>query len=257
MVPADEALPEIPYVPCLTPGCGGTLLQVSPSAARALVEYHLRDDPTFQLKVSCDRCGRESRYSLDSIAGIIAPSRRPRPLRADEVVLVLLAELDTAPEMEHRAFLGERILARRLSAVGKDARLAELSTGSALAPSLLPGDAVRFSHWGAFPVGTTVIRAGEEMPIAIDLGAISNAIGCFFVPKADPGHLLAGNVFCSNPSCCMVFALTYSQYEAAVQRARVQASALSAAAAELMLTCVPCGTSRVVDERSFDGLLKV
>lgn len=254
--PAPQPRDEIPFVRCLTPGCDGTPLRISPAWARAHIEHFLRDDPSFQLKLTCSDCGRESRYSLDAIVGMIPASRRPRALRADEMHVLLLLEVETDAAMVDRAFVGERVLAkgRSQSATGG---LAELRSAPALAPALVAGDVLRFEHWGRYLVGRSLIAHSGELPIQLELGKTSNAIGVFLASKHEArAALRPGNIFCSNPSCVVVFALTYSEFTDALGRAHARAPSLGASKAMIFLTCAECGTSRVVDERTFEGIEK-
>lgn len=245
----------IPFVPCLSPGCGSTPFQMPPGVARAQIEYFLRDDPAFQLKLTCDRCGRESRYSLDAVVAMLPASRRPRPLPADSLWAYLLLEVETAPTMSERCFLSERALVWRHS-VSAGRALGEMKAPSALAPGLASGDVVTLASWGKYPVVMGVLRGGKEQPIPFNTTAAqSNAIGGFFASKRD-GELLPANLFCSNPSCAMVFSLRYSEFTAAVERSRHQSAAIGATEAMILLSCEVCGTSRVVDERSFEGVFK-
>jgi hypothetical protein len=245
----------IPFVPCLSPGCANTPLQMPPSVARAQIEYFLRDDPAFQLRLPCDRCGRESRYSLDAVNAMIPLSRRPRPLPSDNIWAYLLLELETSPTMSERCFLGERVRVRRRS-VSAGHALGEMMALSALAPELASGDVITLSSWGKYPVLVGVLRAGKEQPIHFNTSATqSNAVGAFFASKLN-GVLQPGNLFCSNPSCAMVFSLRYSEFTSAVERSQHNSAAIGATTAMIILSCEVCGTSRVVDNRSFDDVFK-
>lgn len=246
----------IEFVHCLTPGCGATPLGISPGLARAHIEYFLRDDPTFQLKGGCTNCHRESRYSLEVILGMIPLQQRPRPLKADELQMLFLLEVDTAEAMAERAFVGERVLVQQ-RATTRTGGLAELRTRPALAPYLSAGDVLRFDFWSRFPVAKSLVSNGNEFPLKLEMGASSNALGAYFAAKAeaDP-ELRPGNIPCSNPSCSMVFSLTYSEFRQAMRQASMNAPA-GAASAITALECLVCSTSRIVDERTFDGLMKV
>lgn len=181
-------------------------------------------------------------------------SRRPRPLPADQLWIFLLLEMDTADTMEERCFLGERLLVRARGA-SAGVMFGELLTTAVMAPSLGIGDIVTFGLWGTTPVATAVLYAGAEEPIDIvSPTARSNAVGVFFASKQG-GNLQPGNISCSNPSCGMVFSLTYSQFVASSEE---QASVASATGTRAMclLGCETCGTSRVVDHRTFDGIFK-
>jgi hypothetical protein len=225
--------------------------------ARAQIEYYLKDDPSFQLKVDCADCRRESRYSLDAIVGMIPVSRRPRALRANEMQLLLLLEAETDTSMADRAFFGERVLADRRTQTPSGG-LAELRTTPAMAPDLVAGDVVRFEYWGRYPVGRTFISSAHEFPLRLELGRTSNAIGAYFAAKhVSTAELRPGNIFCSNPSCSMVFSLTYSGFLEVMEQAQARAPSLGAASAITLLSCLVCGTSRVVDEHTFDGLVKM
>jgi hypothetical protein len=128
---------------------------------------------------------------------------------------------------------------------------------SAMAQQLSPGDALRIGQWGEFQVITGVIRQSQDFPIDITLGDRSSAVGCYFAAKSGHGDLRPGNIFCSNPSCCLVFATTYSEFSNANLQAKQRSPQLGAASAQILLTCAGCGTSRVVDERSFDRIVKI
>jgi hypothetical protein len=170
--------------------------------------------------------------------------------------LLLLLEVDTDLGMPDRAFIGERVLAERVSHTATGG-LAELRSAPALAPALASGDILRFEHWGRYTVARSLVSHASELPIHLELGKTSNAIGVFLASKHDAlAALRPGNIVCSNPSCVVVFALTYSEFTAALGRAQARAPSIGAANAIIILTCAECGTARVVDKNTFEGIEK-
>lgn len=251
--------PEMRFVPCLTPGCGATPLDMPPAIARALVEYNLCDDPTFQLKLSCPHCGKESRYSLEAITRLIPASRGPRPLPVGTSWALVLLELETSDEMPDRAFLGEHVPVNTQRVLANGIEEMQLLSRSVLAPSLTVGATVGAGAWGRFRVCLYVRRGNEETDIAVTFPqGKSNRLGSFFAAKGDPdGGLRGGNLSCSNPSCGRFFSLSYREFCSKATKAELSARTLGQGIRPwLALTCDGCGTARIVDERSFDELVK-
>src|SRR5262249_24041594 len=89
-------------LPCFY--CGATPFNLEVGAALALIEYQLRNNPTADLKLQCDQCGKESSYDYSQILGMLDPSRRPTPLPSNQVWALILLEIGTAPEMSDRGF---------------------------------------------------------------------------------------------------------------------------------------------------------
>lgn len=250
---------EVPFVPCLTPGCEATPLDIPPAIARALVEYNLRDDPAFQVKFACPHCKKESRYSLEAIARLIPASRRPRPLSVGTSWALLLLELETSDEMRDRAFLGERILVNTERILANEIEEMQLLSRSVLAPSLTVGATVGCGAWGPLKVCVYVRRGTKDADIAVTFPQErSNRLGSFFAAKGDPdADLRGGNLSCSNPSCGAFFLLSYTEFRSKATEAAGSASRLGKGTMPwFALSCESCGTARIVDERSFDELVK-
>ncbi len=193
-------------VPCLTPGCGATPLNIEPSVARAMMEYNLRDDPTFKLKLHCERCQKTSDYSSDEVIRLIPVERRPQPLSANHFWGLFLLEIATADSMAERAFFGER-LQLELLRHRDDLLEARLHGRSQFAPTLDPGSILVCGSWGSFQVCLYLVDGDHMVEIPRISQMPRNAIfGMFFSSKhGSNSHLKAANLFCSNPSCGYIF----------------------------------------------------
>jgi hypothetical protein len=243
-------------VPCRNPSCGNTPLNIEVGQARALLEYNLRNNPAALFTLSCDRCGLQSAYNYSDILALIDPQHRPEPLPASRQWAILLYELTTADTMDYRGFFGERILVEPVGRV-PDAWRGILLGASQFAPSLAAG-----AHVGGPVVSTFLVCEWW------DSGRVKTAIPVTGVPKGSVFSIFYGNkrgqlvelqtanLFCSNPSCQYVFSPTYSRVKDMLAEASEKPLAADSTLT-LMFTCELCGTSRVVDEASFDGLFLV
>ncbi|MBI1894240.1 MAG: hypothetical protein HYS14_09035 [Candidatus Rokubacteria bacterium] len=243
-------------VRCRNHSCGNTPLNVEVGQARALLEYDLRNNPAASFTLTCDRCGIESSYTYSEILDLIDSQHRPRPLPTGRQWAILPYELTTADTMEYRGFLAERVL------VGVVERVPDAWTGTLLRPSQFAPPLAPGAHVGGPVVSTFLVcewwasgQSRTAMPVeGVPKGSI---FGIFFGNKGR--HLIelqTANLFCSNPSCNFVFSPTHSQVKTMLAEAS-QKPISANTRPNLMFTCELCGTSRVVDESSFNGLFHV
>jgi hypothetical protein len=224
--------------------------------ARALLEYNLRNNPAATFTLACDRCGLESRYSYAEILALLDPQRRPQPLPADRHWALVLYELATAETMEHRGFFAERVLVTTQTRTS-DAWTGTLLSTSTFAPSLRPGAQIGGPTVSMFLVCEWWLSGRHQVSIPVEGVPKGSVFGIFFGSKGRRlVDLQTANLFCSNPSCNYVFNPTYSQVKAMLADAREKPIAAETTPT-LMFTCELCGTSRVVDESSFNGLFHV
>jgi hypothetical protein len=246
---------KISYVPCLTPGCNNTPLNIRIANAVAQLEYNLKSDPKTTLKLDCARCGRSSEYTYESILEIMPKDICPVPLPKDHVWTILLLEIPTGDEMEERGFFGERLLVCLTKKEGIDWN-GELLSESQFAPTLQPGTIVGGRVFNKYYVCEFLLKSNEvyELPLVKDIPNNSD-FGLFFVPKrGNVTHLQCANLFCKNPSCAHTFGLTYSQLKDHNEQGKDIHQGL---AALCMLSCELCGNSMVAALASFDNLYKV
>lgn len=248
----------LPY--CLAPGCGH-ILTTHIGHNLALLDYQLRDNPSATLKFDCPVCGHVSEYDYPSLLRIMPPGTGPVTLPDTVKWAVLLVELPTAPAMQERAFLGERVLIRDMLEK-LPGWAGPLASESQLAPSLPVGVMLVGQVLNGYHVCTGVYADGDShaLPLIDSLPDGELDIATFLLPKT--GHtdmLQCANLECANPSCAHYFGLTYSEFRRTYlpQNPRVEGVEDGGLHAYLVLDCLICQTSRVVDARSFDGLYKL
>ena len=172
---------------------------------------------------------------------MLPASRRPRPLPADHLWMFLFLEMDTGGTMEERFFLGEHLIVRRRGS-SADVMLGEVLHPAVMAPSVAPGDVVAFALWGIVPIVMSVLRVGVEVPIeVVSPTARSYSVGGFFASK-QTGDLQPANIACSNPTCGMLFPMSYSQFVAITE----QRSALASRAGTHPIIVLSCEVLRYV-----------
>lgn len=244
------------YIPCSTPGCGHTDVPLSDSLS--LAEYRLRSDPAGRISVTCERCGEGKEYDRESLLQLVDPAVRPKPLPPDHHWAILLVEIETAETMKERAFLGERILVK-VDAYETDVWRGSLVQKSEFAPDLKVGTELGGPYVNGFHVAQEVKTDNEYEPIQFELKPPPRGsfFAMFFIPKEGNFiDLKVANLFCMNPSCPYVFSKTWSQMEEMLCEAALQGRKMDATT-YCMWRCNVCGTTRVVDHTSFDGLFKV
>lgn len=248
----------LPY--CRTPGCGHTLT-THIGHNLALLDYQLRDNPLATLKFNCPVCGHTSEYDYPSLLRIMPPGTGPVALPDTAKWAVILLELPTTATMPERAFLGERVLIRDMleESLGWAGSLA---SESQLAPSLQVGSMLVGQILNGYHICSGVYADGENraLPLIDSLPRGELDIATFLLPKTGHTEMLqCANLECANPSCTHYFGLTYSQFRQTFlsQNPRVEGVEDGGLHAYLVLDCLICQTSRVVDAHSFDGLYKL
>ena len=191
---------------------------------------------------------------------MVDPDLLPGRLPLSHHWAILLVRLKSSEDMEEMAFFGERVLVGVEECEENLLWTGRLLRKSQFAPSLEVGAALK----GIFSNGFHVIHK-----VQVDSGyeAILNKVesiprGSFFSMffASKEGQFLdlkAANIFCANPSCPMVFSKTWSQREDDLRSAGPKLKNLGADDSITIWTCNICGTSRVVDQTSFDELFKV
>jgi len=247
------------YLPCKSHGCVNTPFNVPVAFARAISEYQLRYNANYTLKLECNRCWEFTKYTYDQIVSLMPPEQRPKPLPHDYFWAYILFDLDKWKSEEYRAYLGERVLVQRLLAQHDGHWYGTLQSTSPYAPTLKKGDYVRGRPRRSFELllfvveGTTqhIIPRPEQIPR-------SRSVGMFVSPKYNDDDLMCANIFCSNPSCHHIYStMTYTKFHENAVMDQKNAHLLET---DLQLTvtleCPLCGTLKIIDEKSFDGLYK-
>ncbi len=245
-------------LPCRTAGCRGNPINLELCDARALLEYRLRDDAAAQFHASCKTCGKDSTYAYSDLLNMTPQELRPVPLPQDYAWAVVLKELPTADEMQQRAFLGEKILTKVI-AEGARAWTGNLISESSLAIDLAIGERIGGPVINAHRWCTGVLRNNKIVPFSIGQLSQGLDVAAFFLAQTGQTHFLqCANLSCSNPSCAHYFSFTYSQFQDSLQTTGTFARAHGEGTTGfLIIKCELCQTSRVVDERSYEGLFKV
>jgi len=231
------------------------------SGCSALLEYRLHADSRATLKFDCPVCGRRSEYDHSSLMRAMPRGTGPVALSAEDKWAVILLELPTDRAMLERAFLGERVLVHGM-VQEPEGWTGSLASESQLAPSLGIGNELDGQVLNGYHVCTSVNKNGEDCALPL-IGSLPRGeldIATFLLPKT--GHtekLQCANLECANPSCAHYFGLTCNQFRQTLlsQNPRVEGMDGGGLDAYLVLNCLICQTSRVVDARSFDGLYKL
>jgi hypothetical protein len=247
-------------LPCRTPGCRNTLA-TNVGRYLALLEYQLRHNPGATLKFDCPVCGRRSEFDRSSLMRVMPRGTGPVALSAGDKWAAILLEMPTDRAMPERAFLGERVLIHGVLQ-GPRCWAGSLASESQLAPSLGIGSILSGQVLNGHHVCTSVSTNGVSrvLPLIGSLPRGELDIATFLLPKTGHTELLqCANLECANPSCAHYFGLTYCQFRQTLlsQNPRVEAAGDGEPEAYLVLDCLICRTSRVVDARSFDGLYKL
>jgi hypothetical protein len=252
------------FLPCLQKNCGAPIrrLNMEVGLVRALLEYELQDDPTATTKLNCERCGKTSEYDYMAVIQLMPPERRPIRLPPNHQWALLLCELNTDESLESRGFLGERLLflvQERHYEYWEGSLLSE----SQFAPSLEVGSTLGGRILNDHLVCDYLAEGHERVEVPIAGVRKNSDIGTFFLPRSEGATLLQSIYpFCRNPSCAHIFGLMYSEFIDLVKN-QVQPTSFSMGQGEeevighVVLTCDICGTSRIVDSRTYDDLYRV
>lgn len=247
-------------LPCRAPGCRHTLV-TNMGRYLALLEYQLQGNPRATLKFDCAVCGRRSEYDHSNLMRAMPRGTGPVALSAGDKWAVILLEMPTERVMLERAFLGERVLIHGVLQ-GPRGWAGSLASESQLAPSLGIGSILGGQVLNGHHVCTSVNANGESRALPL-IGSLPRGeldIATFLLPKTGHTEMLqCANLECANPSCAHYFGLTYGQFRETLlsQNPRVAGSGDGEPEAYLVLDCLICQTSRVVNARSFDGLYKL
>lgn len=247
------------YLSCATPGCKNTPSDITAKTAYAICEYQLRYNPRFTLNLECEVCRRRTKYTYEQIISLMPPEGRPKPLPHDHFWAFILLEVDTWKGVDNRAFVGDRVLVQRLHTEPNKTWYGTLKSTSLYAPSLIIGNYVKGAPWGRYEQCLFVIEDGNPNPIPRPAPIPrSSSFGMFLSPKQNDEDLLCANIFCSNPSCNHIFStMTYKKFKELARRDLEHAHLFDKDSFPIVtLQCDVCGISRIIDERSFDGLFK-
>lgn len=244
------------YVLCSTPGCGNTPQNIQINVFAAMLDAQ-KDNPQKTQQLTCNRCGKTTLYTHDSVQKIIPANLRPTPLPKDHLWAILLLELDTSTEMPERGFLGERLLIKLLT-INQDQWTGMLLSESQFAPTLAIGATIIGLILNGYYVCLSLFQSNNNCPLPIEGVTKNSDIGTFFLPKKGAtDRLQCSNLFCSNPSCAHIFGLLYSEFKEAVDRGKTTSRENQFDEFPLLLTCELCGVSKFIDESSFDNLFKI
>lgn len=248
------------YLTCKTPGCHSAPLDLKPGTARALCEYRLRHDPKYVFRLQCAKCNKVTAYAYDLILSLIPPAKRPKPLPHDHFWAYILFQLDAWKGKDHVAFLGDRVLVQRLTAEPSGSWYGQLKSTSPYAPSLEVGNYLKGRPRGRYEVCLEVMEGQTAKPIPRPPQIPrSSSFGMFVSPRNREEELLGANIFCSNPSCHHIYStMTYTKFIDMIGKEQLNEESYDEVTFQptLVLECPVCGTERVIDDESFEGLYK-
>lgn len=242
-------------LPCKRHGCRGNLRDVDVRLARALAEYQLARDPTYQVSADCSVCEQPSFYTYSEIINRMPEAWRPQPLPASHGWTLLLIELPAADHLSEHCYFGERLLVK-FGFTDSHHWLGILRSMSGMAPSMPLDSGVGGKYLSGTPIVTIWLPEGYSKSVPVEWPEPGTQdIGSFFIPKNAPDTLLAANLFCSNPSCGHIFGDNYSHLKRAWDDHSIVGWFWGAQL--FTLTCPKCQTARVVDEECINNLYKL
>jgi hypothetical protein len=248
------------YLPCNTPNCHSTPRKITVSTARALSEYRLRDDPKYIFQLSCSECKKNTKYTYEEIISMLQPEKRPQSLPYDHFWAYVLFDVEAWKKADRRAYLGGRMLVQRLTSEENGDWYGILKSLSPYAPTLKTGNYVKGKRRGKYEICLFVIEGGNSVPIPRPPQILkTGSFGLFVSLKDNDSELLCANIFCSNPSCHHIFStMTYTKFSALILREQLDENSYDEVTFQpiIKLECPVCGTERVIDESSFEGLYK-
>jgi len=248
------------HLPCKSPKCNSTPNDIEVSTARALFEYRLKYDPQYIFRLPCTKCKKVSKYSYDQIVSLLPPEKRPQPLAHDHFWAYVLFDLEAWKSKDHRAQLGARVLVQRLTNEPNGAWYGILKSSSPYAPTLVVGNYLKGQSRGNYEICLFVIEDGKSIPIPKPPEIPKSiSFGLFISPKDNDSEILCANIFCSNPSCHHIYStMTYTKFSSLISQEQLDEGSYDdlTVLPTLKLECPVCGTSRVIDESSFDNLYK-
>jgi hypothetical protein len=252
----------VQYLPCATPGCNATPYMIAPRVALAIIEYQLKYYPEYVLKLSCDRCGRTTRYEYEEILGFLPPDKRPKALPFDHFWAYVLLEFKAWKVKNQRAFLADRMLVQRLFTEPNKNWYGTLKSTSLFAPGLPAGSTVKGWPWSQYELCIHVMQGTIPSPLPRP-EHLSKANNCaIFIATAPDdgslGELLCANVSCSNPSCGFLYGqMTYDVFKDIATPVREAAPVYNTGTRPIVtLECEACGSFRIIDERTFINLYR-
>jgi len=253
-MPTSEAT-EL-HLPCKRHKRMGTLQAVEVRVARALAEYELTGDPTYQASACCSVCGEPSYYTYNEILNFMPVAWRPQPLPESHGWTLLLIEVPAAEHLTERYLFGERLLVQ-FEFNDNEYWYGTLRSPSGMAPSMPLGSRIGGNYLSGTPIVTTWFPEGHSKTIPVEWPAPGTQdIGSFFIPKDAPDTLLTANLICSNPSCGRFFSYNYSQLNQVLDE-QATIGLVSHVKRILTITCPKCQTARVVDEACINSLYKL
>jgi hypothetical protein len=250
------------YVPCSTPGCNATPYMLPPRIALAIIEYQQNYYPDYRLKLSCDRCGRITRYTYEEILRFIPPDKRPKSLPFDHFWAYVLLEFKAWKAKNQRVFLADRVLVQRLFTEPNKNWYGNLKSTSPCAPSLTVGSSVKGRPWSRYELCVFAMEDNLPRPLPRPEHLVrTNSYAIFIATAQDDvslGELQCANVCCSNPSCGYLFGkMTYDVFKDSAAPVRESAPVYDTGTLPIVTAeCEVCGAFRIIDERTFVNLYR-
>jgi hypothetical protein len=206
------------------------------------------------------KCKKVSKYTYEQIVGLLPPDKRPQPLPFDHFWAYMLFDLGSWKNKDYRARLGGRVLIQRLTSEPGGDWYGILKSESPYAPTLKIGNYLKGKPRGGFNVCLFVIENNNPVPIP-QPPQIPKTIsfGLFVSPKENDEELQCANIFCSNPSCHHVYStMTHTKFTEMINQTQLDEDAYDEVTVQptIKLECPVCGTERIIDEGSFEGLYK-
>ena len=241
---------------CKTPGCVTTPFNFVASVARAHLEADLLADPKATFKFDCSICSQTTSFTMQELTALIPVKSRPRPCPKGEFWAFVLMEIPLSGSKADGANFGEPVYCYLLQETGTEWQAKCLSASKFLQP-LGVNDLLSGTKKGGFNIVTGVLREGRREPLPLVSGLPKNSeFAVFFIDKQDPkGLLRPASLFCSNPICSYPFRMTHTEWLHNCQKARQSTPDLVDLKYESSITCPRCGTSRMVNENSFHGMV--
>ena len=241
---------------CVREGCLGTFPDLSIRTLRALIEHNLRRDPSYQYSEQCSVCATKSHYAYSDVINLIPGYLRPKSLPKGQFWGLMLLPM---PESQNGDvyYMGDRVLLEHTGELD-GYWLARLLTLSSLAPKLAKGTIIQGCRYGEFQACQAIYDGSATQSLFLEMPPSRTADTGIFVEKStNPGILLSTQPFCSNPSCCHIVGLYYTQFLKIVEAQRDVKWFYGTNEGYLLIDCQRCGTSTVITGSSYDELFKI
>jgi len=112
---------------------------------------------------------------------------------------------------------------------------------------------------GEFNICSHLFRENQLVELPLVPGIPQNSeFALFFQAKKDrTSGFRSGTLFCPNPSCAYPFQLTHTQFLAKSTHAEQAMQQAPGDSYMCFLICPKCGTVRVVNEQSFENIVRI